>query len=71
MYNLEEIKTGSFCKIIWLLGSIGTYLKENLHLNYDDEIEVLYNDGISLIFKHDNKRYAIDCLSAHSIKVSY
>lgn len=69
MYNLEELQSGSSCTIIWLLGNIGKFLQDNLHLSLDDEINVLYNDGKSLIIKHHNKKYALDSLSAHSIKV--
>lgn len=71
MYNLEEIQQGVSCTIIWLLGSIGDLLKERMNLDLDDEIHVLYNDGISMIIEHHNKKYAIDNMSAHSIKVIY
>lgn len=68
MYNLEEVVSGT-CTIIWLLGTMGQFLKEQMHLDYDDEIDVLYNDGTSLIIKHNQKKYALDYNTAHSIKV--
>lgn len=69
MYNLEEIFSGA-CTIIWLLGAMGTYLKECMHIDTDDELYVLYNDGRSLIVRHGEKRYAMDAESAHSVKVT-
>ncbi len=71
MYNLEQLKNGETCTICWLLGEIGKQLKERLHLELDDQIDVLYNDGDSLIIKHSNKKYALDAISAHAIKVSF
>lgn len=70
MYNLEEILQGSTCTICWLLGSMGNELKHILHLDLDDKISVLYNDGISMIIRHNNQTFALDTQSAHAIKVS-
>lgn len=69
MYNLEEIHTGNTCTICWLLGEIGKHLKECMHLELDDTLNVIYNDGFSIIVRHDNKTYALDSTSAHAIKV--
>lgn len=71
MYNLEELNAGKTCTICWLLGEIGKQLKERMHFELDDKIDIVYNDGNSLIIKHSNKKYAIDSISAHAIKVSF
>ena len=70
MYNLEEILQGSTCTICWLLGSMGSTLKHILHLDLADTISVLYNDGISMIIRHNDRTFALDAQSAHAIKVN-
>ena len=52
MYNLEELKNGMQCTITWLLGDVGTFLKKQYHFALDDTIEVIQNDGDSLIIHH-------------------
>ena len=70
MYNLEELKNGMQCTITWLLGDVGTFLKKQYHFALDDTIEVIRNDGDSLIIHHNNHVYALDASSAHAIKVT-
>lgn len=69
MFNLEEVSTGKTCTIRWLLGEVGKYLQDKMHLELDDHLNVIYNDGESIIIKHDNKTYALNYESAHAIKV--
>lgn len=69
MYNLEEMRKGSCCTICWILGELGKQLKVLMHLDLDDEINVLYNDGTSIIIRHNNQTFALDSCSAHAIKV--
>lgn len=69
MHNLEEIHQGKSCTICWLLGEAGTWLKNRLQLELDDEIRVMYNDGYTLIIKHNGKTFALDSLTAHAVKV--
>ena len=68
MYNLEELKNGMHCTITWLLGDVGTFLKKKYHFALDDTIDVIQNDGDSLIIHHNNHVYALDASSAHAIK---
>lgn len=70
MYNLEEIRKGSSCTICWILGELGKQMKKWMNLDLDDEINVLYNDGTSIIIRHNNQTYALDSCSAHAIKVT-
>ncbi|MDD6257837.1 MAG: FeoA domain-containing protein [Erysipelotrichaceae bacterium] len=70
MFNLEELNTGSTCTITWLLGQMGTWLKDTFGFNEDDNLKILYNDGNSIIVAKDEHRYAMDYETAHAIKVT-
>lgn len=69
MYNLEEVNQGKSCTVCWLLGEVGTWLKNRMQIDLDDEIKVMYNDGFTLIIKHHERTFALDSLTAHAIKV--
>ena len=69
MRNLEEVESGKYCRIVWLLGSVGKYLRSTLDLDEDDELYVRENNGVSLIIAKGEKRYALDAETAHWIKV--
>ncbi len=69
MFNLEEMQSGKTCTICWLLGEIGTLLKERLKVEIDDTIDVISNDGYELIIRTNEHTYALDSFSAHAIKV--
>lgn len=69
MFNLEEMKSGDICTICWMLGDLGTFLKERLKLDIDDTIQIISNDGYELIIRSNNNTYALDSFSAHAIKV--
>ncbi len=70
MYHLEEINTGETCRITWLLGRIGTWLKQNLSFAEDDYITVLWHDDRNVIVKYHEKRFVFDAEVAHAITVS-
>lgn len=69
MWNLEDVNSGTDCRIVWLLGETGTWLRQIFHFDEEDMIRVIRNDGEGVIIDHNHHRYAMGNEAAHAVKV--
>lgn len=71
MTNLTKVKSGTECRITWMIGQLAEELKEFCGIEEDDIVTVVQHsrDG-SAIVDCNGHRFAMDADTAFTIKVS-
>lgn len=68
MTNLTQVNNGQTCRITWLLGRYSDIFRK-LELHENDMLQMIQNQGRTLLFKHCGKKLAMSADMAVSIKV--
>ena len=71
MFALNEVSTGSSCMIVWMIGKLGSWVKEMMQVDLDDTLKVIRNYGEhgGMIVEANGNRYALSADAAFAIKV--
>ena len=70
MVSLTEVKKGSLCKVLWMIGQNCSYLKEHFHINEEEDICGINNMDSGLMISHDGRSIAVSSDVAREIKVA-
>lgn len=69
MTNLNEVRNGQECRITWLVGNNGRYLKDHFDLQEEDRIRVVQNLRGNMLVSHGDRKLAMDRDFASAVKV--
>lgn len=69
--NLNEVRNGQQCRITWLMGDSGNYLKNHFNFKEDDTLQVVQNLRGNMLISHAGKKLAMDKNVANAIKVEH
>lgn len=68
MTNLTQVSNGQTCRISWLLGQYSEIYRR-LELHENEVVQMIQNQGRTLLFKHNGRKLAMSADMAASIKV--
>ena len=69
MVSLQNAKSGRKYRVTWLLGAYAGYLSRKWNLCVDDRLNVIENNGNTLIVKCHGKTIAMSADVAGSVKM--
>ncbi len=71
MRSLNEVNDGRNCCVVWLIGRLGSMIRQSTGIDLDDHVRMIRNMGSGgVIISFSGKRYAMDCSAAHAVKVN-